>query len=67
MDKVIVYVVTLNWTTGCESDALSTEVLAVFSKEELAKSYNPDIKWNKYYEGYLDIEKVEFNPVVHNE
>lgn len=61
----ICYVVILSWTTGCESDATSTEVMACFSKKEDAEQYmkdkNPLINWKKYYQGCLDIEPIPFN------
>ena len=66
IDAVSCWVVLLNWTTGCESDAESTEVKAVFMTKQDAENYinliAPKIKWNNYYEGCLDIEEVPFQP-----
>lgn len=58
------YVITLNWTTGCESDTTSTEVKAVcltLSEAETTKNHIAQtINWDNYYEGYLDIEPIPF-------
>lgn len=60
------WVVSLNWTTGCESDAESTEIKAVFMNKKDAEDYckilSQKIKWNNYYEGCLDVEEVPFQP-----
>ena len=66
IDAVSCWVVLLNWTTGCESDAESTEVKAVFMTKQDADEYckilKPQIKWHHYYQGCLDIEEVPFQP-----
>lgn len=58
------WVVVLNYTTGFESDAKSTEIKAVFMSKKEADDYCNVlfniIKWSNYYEGYLDVEEVPF-------
>ena len=60
------WAVLLQWTTGCEADAESTEVKAVFMTKQQADEYckilNPQIKWNHYYQGCLEVEEVPFEP-----
>ena len=65
MNLTIFYVVVINYTTGCESESTGTELLAVFSSNDLAKQFIVDVRnkvpWNKYYDGTLEIEEIPFN------
>ena len=60
------WAVLLQWTTGGDEDAESTEVKAVFMTKQQADEYckilEPQIKWNYYYHGYLEVEEVPFEP-----
>lgn len=60
------WVVLLLWTTGCEADAESTEVKAVFMNKQQADDYckilKTQIKWHQYYQGCLEVEEVPFEP-----
>ncbi len=60
------YVVLLEYLSGCESDAISTIVKAVFLNEQKAIDYSEELKlkinWNKYYMGTIEIEEIAFEP-----
>ncbi len=60
------WAVLLQWTTGCEADAESTEVKAIFMTKQQADEYckilKPKIKWHQYYQGCLEVEEVPFEP-----
>lgn len=60
------WAVLLEFTTGCEADATSTIVKAVFTEKQKALDYckelTPKINWNNYYMGTLEVEEVPFEP-----
>lgn len=59
-----IYVVVIDYITGCESDARSTVLIKAFPTKEKANEALPEISksinWNNYYEGELDIEEIDF-------
>jgi hypothetical protein len=60
------WVVYIEYTTGCEADATSTEIKAVFMDKQKAIDYanviHPTIKWHHYYQGTLEVEEYPFEP-----
>lgn len=62
MEGNIIYLIVINWASGCEADAMSTEPKAAFLSKADAEFNLPiiynTIKWKDYYMGTLDIEEV---------
>ena len=62
------WIMTLNYTTGCEADASSTVILGLFYTKDEADNWleknSQYINWNNFYEGTIDIEEMEIGGMV---